>query len=307
MQRQEYNLLIESLPHIPGWVTALDREGDKMRHCVILIGIISILLVACGGTIPEVPPTHIATTLPTATPFKLGSPTPTRTVEEQAFIPTLESYYGTKFYPSRSDCIQAVDNGTKDICVFPVGTERITKPEWEQLLPDTVFYIVDIGSWRSLEVIYPPERQDGHITRHLAAWQNGQIYRIGSFDRLLEDNAITINDSNRELVARSFALMSIPEYLGRDVRFLEWKPVEPGAYRYNYSHALKAWTEIWGCEVFWWFVFTDGQITVVSRNSSSCQIDEHGHYIENGKYFDFADEGVPLGFPPEFKDYYFNR
>ena len=42
--------------------------------------------------------------------------------------------------------------------------------------------------------------------------------------------------------------MSIPNYLRGEVRFLDWKPVEPGTYRFAYTHGLKAWKQIWGYE-----------------------------------------------------------
>ncbi|MBP7687744.1 MAG: hypothetical protein KA765_07545 [Thermoflexales bacterium] len=228
--------------------------------------------------------------------------------EEQKVIAAVGARYESGFYFSRADCVQAVENGTIQQCVFPVGVELLTRPEWKQLLSNTIFYLVDIGSWRSANGLLPHEGQDGGIGRQIVAWQNGQAYHIENFDRLLEDSAITINDTNRELVARSFALMSIPDYLGGDVRFLEWKPVKPGTYRHNYTHALKAWTETWGCEVFWWFVFSDEHITIASRSGGSCQIDEYGNYIKDSTHFQFGDAAiVPLGVPPYFQDYRFNR
>jgi hypothetical protein len=125
---------------------------------------------------------------------------------------------------------------------------------------------------------------------------------------LLEVNGITITDPNRELIAKAFALMTIPNYLGGEVRFLEWKPVEPGSYRHNYSHSLKAWTEVWGCEMSWWFVFTEQKLSLVTRGGvSSCSVSEYSDYIEERRYFELGDEGVVLGVGPSLEDYYFNR
>jgi hypothetical protein len=42
--------------------------------------------------------------------------------------------------------------------------------------------------------------------------------------------------------------MSIPNYLRGEVRFLDWKPVESGTYRFAHTHGLKAWKQIWGYE-----------------------------------------------------------
>lgn len=266
-----------------------------MRHLTSMLGLTLLLLVACETTVPAVSPMPIATIIPTLT---------TNEEEITAFVGArLES----GFYSSRTECIQAIDSGATRQCVFPIGIEILTKPEWEQLFPDAIFYLVDIGSWRSTEGLLAHETQDGGVDRHLVAWHNGQAYQIENFDRLLEVNTVTITDTNRELVARSFALMSIPNYLGGDVRFLEWKPVGPGVYRHNYSHSLKAWTEIWGCEVFWWFAFKNEQISIVSLGGGSCHMSEYGDYIEDSRYFDFGDEAIPLGVPPYFQDYYFNR
>jgi hypothetical protein len=261
-----------------------------------MLGASLLLLVACGTTVPE------------ASPMPAATDTPTFTAQEQKIVASLGARYQSGFYSSRADCVRAVESGTTKQCVFPVGIELLTKPEWEQLFHSAKFYLVDIGSWRSAEGLMPHEGQDGGVGRQIVAWQDGQAYFTEIFDHLLEDNAININDTNRELVARSFALISIPDYLGGEVRFLEWKPVEPGVYRHNYSHMLKAWTEIWGCEVFWSFVLNNGKITIVSISGGACRINEYGNYIEETRYFEFGDAAaIPLGVPPYFQDYYFNR
>jgi hypothetical protein len=267
-----------------------------MKRLVIVLGIALTLLVACETIVPVISPS------PTVSP----GPTPTLT-EDQMIIAAVGSRFRSNFYFNRAGCIQAIDSGTTKWCVFPTGIKRITKPEWEQLFPDTLFYLVDISSWRSAEELLAHGTQDGGKSRHLVAWQDGQAYHSETFDRLLEANAITITDTNRELVARSFALMSISNYLSGDVRFIEWEAIELDASRTKYSHYLKAWTEIWGCEVVWYFVFTDQQMSIVSRMSGSCYVSEHGDYIEDAKYFKFDCEHVPLGVPPYSKDYYFNR
>jgi hypothetical protein len=261
----------------------------KIKHKIIFG--ISIFLIACNAT---------GTAVSTA-------PTSTLT-EKQLVLAGVGAYFGAGFYSNQAACIQAVDSGTTKQCAFPAGIELITKSEWKQLFSDTTFYLVDIGSWRSAENLFPHQTQDGGLSRYIVAWQGGQAYPIEKFDRLLEINRITITDTNRELIAKSFALMSIPNYLGGEVRFLEWQPVGPGTYRHNYSHSLKAWTEVWGCEIWWWFVFTGQKLSIVSRGGgSSCHISEYGDYIEDRRYFQAGDEAVLLGIPPSFEDYFFNR
>jgi hypothetical protein len=267
-----------------------------MKRLAILLGIASTLFVACETSVPVISPS------PTLSP----GPTPTLT-EEQMIIAAVGARFGSRFYSSRAGCVQAVDDETTEQCVFPAGTKRVTRPEWEQLFPDTVFYLVDIGGWRSSEGLLAHESQNSGPRRHLVAWHNGQAYRSQTFDRLLEANAVTVTDANRELAARSFALMSIPNYLSGDVRFLEWGDVAPGTYRHKYTHYLKVWTEIWGCEVLWWFVFTDQGMSIASLGGGPCNVSEYGNYIEDTKYFASDCEAVPLGVPPYSKDYQFNR
>ena len=275
-----------------------------MQHYHMRSVIVVIFLAACGSKVPEALLSH------TATPLQQNTASPTLTLGEQAIISDIEALYSQstnpKFYSKRSDCIQAINDRTIKHCVFITNIEHVMKPEWKQLLPDTIFYLVDISGWRSSESLLPNETQDSGITRYLAAWQNGQTYYAEDFDHLLEDNAVIISDINRELVAQSFALMSIPNHLRGEVRFLGWKAIEPRVYRFNYSisHILKAWTEIWGCEVFWSFGFDNEQITVVSIQSNSCYNKNYGGYIEDMSFVDIGDEGVLTNIAPHSQEFY---
>lgn len=272
----------------------------------IMLGIALALITACTAAGPTDPSALATTGASTATPLPTASPGPTPTLtEEQLITAPIRAYFKSNFFSSRADCVQAVDDGTKKGCVYVTDIEPVTRSEWEQLFPDTVFYLVDVGGWRSSEGLLAHESQNRGLSRHLVARQKGQAYHSETFDRLLEANGITITDTNRELVARSFALMSIPDYLGGDVRFLEWGDVEPGTYQYNYSHHLKAWTEVWGCEVSWWFVFAGEQMRVVSRTGGPCQVSNHGDYIADDRYFRRDSEASLLGVPPYSKEYSF--
>src|SRR5512144_676310 len=114
-----------------------------MRHHPSLLGIVVILLSSCGNNIPAAPLSHSATTTATALP-QFSTPRPTLTIGEQTIVADIGVLYAgsmdPKFYSERSDCIQAVNNGTIIHCVFPSTTALVTKPEWKQLLPDTLFY-----------------------------------------------------------------------------------------------------------------------------------------------------------------------
>src|SRR5512143_3368659 len=197
-----------------------------MRNAIALTGLILLFLTACETTPPSMPMTD---TIPT----QLPTPQPTLTLDEQTILAGIGAQYEYGLYPSRADCIHAVENGPVESCVFSSGVGRLSRPYLMQLFPNTAFYIADISGWRSPDHLLPPQTQDGGTSRQVAAIQNGEVYEVEDFDRLLETNAIRVTDANRELVARAFALMSIPNYLHGEVRFLSWKPVPPGNYRYD--------------------------------------------------------------------------
>ena len=132
-----------------------------MKRLATVLGIASILFVACGTTASVVSPS----------PTVSSGPTPTLT-EDQMIVAAVGARFRSNFYSSRADCVQAVDDGTTKQCVFPTGMERIAKPEWEQLFPDTVFYLVDISGWRSTEELLAHESQNSGPRRHLVAWHN---------------------------------------------------------------------------------------------------------------------------------------
>lgn len=236
-------------------------------------------------------------------PISPSSSSPTPTVE-QAVVAAVSAKFESDFYASRDDCIQAVAEETTNWCRFPLASELTYQPEWEQLFPNTLFYLVDIGLWRSEEDTLPGHQQE-ETHRFVAAWQAEEVYMVQGFGELLDANAISVTDANRELVAQSFALMSIPAYLGGGVRFLEWSAIEPVSGRHKYNYYLKGWTEIWGCQFTWLYVFTDQWLPVVTRTPiNACA---SGDYVENYKYFGLADEGILVSPHAYLEDFYFNR
>ena len=235
-----------------------------------------------------------------------AEPDPVFTNAELALITAFSEQSGLDFYTKRSECVRDVERGSTEHCLFAVGVETLQQAELQELFPATTFYLIDIGSWRSDKNLAAHETQSSPLSRMAVAWQDEKIYFLKDINLLLKANGTTITDSNRETVARSIALLSIPNYLGGEVHFSEWLPVEPGNYRQNYTHSLQAWTQVWGCDISWWYVFKGAGIKVATIRGNECRSNEYGDYLKDNQYFGLGDEGVLIGVPPSLQDYYFN-
>ncbi|MBN1249117.1 MAG: hypothetical protein JXC32_15770 [Anaerolineae bacterium] len=268
---------------------------NKTRLLVMIVGfvLVAILLVVTLGQCEGQPapgtetpggvaspiPSENATTVPTSVPSDTLTPTPTE--GEMAAAAVGQEYIA--YRPTQTECEQIVDSGDAEACVWLDSALLITRPEWETLLPDTDFYLLELGGYR-------PDSFDVYDSRRrLVAWQDGQYYSADTFDQLLEVNGITaITDENRETVARAFALMIIYGYLEEEVNFTEWEEVEvePGAFAY----CLEAWTKIGGLELQWCFVFGDGRLSVAWGP------DILQYYV--GDYIDVPPDELPPLPPP---------
>jgi hypothetical protein len=173
---------------------------------------------------------------------------------------------------------------TQPWCTITKSAKRITRPEWDELLPQTQFFLVE----------YALIGQEGGQMRHvLVTEQNGQRYQAETFDSLLEANQIVITDQNRELVAKTFALITLKDYLEEQIDFTDWQAGkwESG---YTYDHYLKAWTKIQGIEFWWWFTFENDKLRFVTQTGIS------KYHI--GNYIDVPLQTLPL---PPLVDYRF--
>ncbi len=206
-------------------------------------------------------------------------------------------HYAGDFRFSHMDCVQAVDNQGLFECVFPAGMEVITRPEWEELFPEALFYEVQLGLWRSPYELPAHQEQDGGFRHHIVAWQTGEAYPIEHFARLLERNGVLVTDENRESIARALALMSIPNHLNGEVRFLEWGPWLK-TYDENFTHSLYAWTEIWGCSSTWLFEFSEHALLEAKLREVTCHVEEHGDYLEDESFVEWGCEGDITHFWP---------
>ena len=260
-----------------------------MKYRRIILSIAIVFLVSCSST-----------TTKTETD-------PIFTSEELLLLTAFSEQFGADFFISQSKCVEAVNRGEIDYCIFPFAVEIVQKMELENIFPGTAFYLIDIGSWRTDKGLAANQTQGGNSSRAIIGWMNEKVYFLKDFNNLLKANEITIDETNYENIAQALALMSIPNYLGGEVRFIEWLPVEPGEYRRNYTHSLRAWTQIWGCEINWWYVFRDAKISVVTIRGDKCRSSQYGEYIKDNQYFRFGDEGVLQGAPPALQDYNFNQ
>jgi hypothetical protein len=235
----------------------------------LAVAILAVTLVRCGqqpapGTETPGAETTVTTastnvTEKPATPAATAGPTRTPTEGEKAAEAVGQEYIA--YRPREAECDELVDGGRSESCVWPKDIWPITRPEWEQLLSDTTFYLIGMAG-RNQEPMY-----DHGYYLELAAWYEGTYHGAEAFDRLLAANGITaITDENCELVAQAFALMTIPDYLGEEIVFTEWESIqgEPGKYKHDYDHCLRAWTKLQGLEVGWCFVFGEGRLKIAT-------------------------------------------
>ncbi|MCP4544267.1 MAG: hypothetical protein GY832_44710 [Chloroflexi bacterium] len=214
------------------------------------------------------------------------APTPTPTEGEEAAAAVGQGY--TAYRPTQTECEQIVDDGQVVACVWFDSARLIVRSEWEQLFPDTDFYVLGLGGYR------PDSTEPYDSRRRLVAWQDDKHYTAKTFDRLLKANGVTITDENRELVAKAFALMTIPDYLEEEVVLTEWEEVNMQPALHNYNYCLGLWTKLQGLEIKWCFVFGNERLRIAS--GPAVQQDDVGDYI------DVSVIELP---PPSFVDYQF--
>ncbi len=208
-------------------------------------------LLATSEITAETIPLAGATVEP-GTQTATSAPSPTLTKEEVLAQTLAQS--GGQFTSSVGECSEILK--TEDWCGVIKGTVRIIRSEWEELFPETEFYVVGRDLYGGEFV----QQRNLLIVEH-----DGQRYTADTFDRLLKANGvITITNENRELVAKAFALMTIPDYLEEEIVFTKWEEVDMPQARYPYNYCVDVWTKIEGLEAIWCFVFRNGQLKISS-------------------------------------------
>lgn len=245
------------------------------------------------STMAQVTPSTTATVTQdrvAATPSAERSPTPAATLTRAEEILIEQQHDDTQSAASVEQCTEILK--TEPGCNVVNSVQPISRPEWEQLLPQTRFYLGQ----------YDRHYEMGHEERKyfLIVEQDGQRYIPKTYDMLLDANSIVITDENRELVAKAWALMTIPDYLEEEVNFTKWEKVsytEEQA-RHPYNYLLLGWTKLGGWEVGWSFVFGNAHLEIASGPS--------GVEPQTGNYIEQLFEGVPSDyFASPFEDYVF--
>jgi hypothetical protein len=101
----------------------------------------------------------------------LAAPTPTPTEGEKAAAAVGQEHIA--YTRTRTECEQLVESGETEGCVWLDVAKLITRPEWEQLLPNTNFYILGLKgynlshrlSFNPTEFPTPPPRLAGSRRR----------------------------------------------------------------------------------------------------------------------------------------------
>jgi hypothetical protein len=187
--------------------------------------------------------THIPTTVPIPTSIL---------TELEAIDVEMRTQFGN-VHPDCSSCIPVPDGAN---CSQYLWTKPIIRTEWIELFPSAHFYLLGFHQVENRETNSYGYRRDYGVI----AQQDSQRYTAQSFGHLLEANSITtISDEKRELVAKAFALMTIPDYLEGEIVFTKWEEgIWPSSIRLNYNYTLTAWTKIQGLKIQWRFIFYEG-------------------------------------------------
>ncbi len=234
---------------------------------VALLGIVTTVLVVALVQCTQSPDgTTVEHDISMATP----EPTPTLTAGEllarELIQPRGQVTYST------DECSKILE--TEPWCTVIKSAAPITRPEWEELLPQTEFFLV------KTYLVSGGEPEEGGGPRNwLIIEHDGQRYTADTFDRLLKANGvITITNENRELVAKAFALMTIPDYLEEEIVFTEWEKGDwPASFGERYNYRLTAWTRILGLRPRWNFIFRDGRLREADGGVLEYQV---GDYID---------------------------
>lgn len=213
-------------------------------------------------------------------------PTPTLTEGQQLARKLIKP--GGQVTFSTDDCGEVYK--TQGWCSVVKSAVRVTRPEWEELFPQAEFFVVKRD-------VYGGELVRQH--NMLIVEQDGQRYNARSFRNLLKASGVTdINDDNRELIAKSFALMALPDYLAEEIVFSDWREGSwNSSTRLNHNYQLMAWTKLMGLKTVWRFTFYEGRL-----------IEAQGGLLETkvGDYIDVPLNRLP---PPSLEDlsYYWGK
>lgn len=203
-----------------------------------------IALVGCDGGVPEILPGA------TATPAPVVKITPTAVkLTREGELLAEEQSNNSQTVASIDQCVEVFKTETG--CNIVQSVRQITRPEWEQLFPDTRFYL---GNYTRITASSDEPERHLHF---LIVEQDGQRYYPETYDHLMAANHVELTAENRELVARGWALMTIGRFLNDEVEFTSWEPNSKPFNAYEDAYDLKGWARFGGLEMAWTFEFGD--------------------------------------------------
>ena len=230
----------------------------------------AIFLVQCNSGVSD----ELAGTPAVAEPTA-EAPVPTATFTKADIVAQDIAQSGGQFTASFSNCLEILEN--EPSCVVIRTGIQVSRPEWEALFPQAEFYLVKYDLDRG-------ETVQGRQGNLLVLEQDGQrlsLFPDRMFEQLLETNHIVITDQNQEQVARALVLLRLPDYLGNEIIFCDWREWEgPCIYDIPFNFAIDVWTEINGLKLEWVFMFHEQKLLAAK-----------GFIIENG-VGDYVDSEV---------------
>jgi hypothetical protein len=236
-----------------------------------------IILAGCGNSDPasvsQIPLIEQTPTIFPTTALPPVEPTPTSAqtlTELEAIDVEMRGKYGS-VHPDCSSCIPLPTGAN---CTKYLWTKPISRTEWLELFPDTNFYLIGLQRIENPEDNREGYRQDNFVI----AQQDDKRYTVDSYDKLLAANGMAITDERREQIARSFALMTLANYLEKEIVFQSWEEGSwPAAFDLRYNYKLKLWTEIQGFTVDYLFWFEQDRLLMVRWDTTQTN---SGDYIE---------------------------
>lgn len=206
-----------------------------------------------------------------STPDAPTQPTSTPTEGEIAAATAVQEFV-SPYVPNSNDCRDAVWSEQMEKCVSLRSAQEITHPVWQELFPDTDFYLLHFDS--------NSQEYGGQHWFQLAARQDDLQYTAENFDQLLSANNIRATDENYELVAQAFALMTLAdEVFFYEITFTHWEPIDLEIGFSKFDRRLQMWTELGGEESQWYFGFEDGVLLSAYRATHSLIRTEIGDYV----------------------------
>jgi hypothetical protein len=223
--------------------------------------------------------------LPSPLPPGVPSPTPTMAPWELEVLERMQRAH-SQSAASVEECREIFE--IEPWCQVYWHARHITRPEWEELFPDTVFYLVKYD-------LYGGEFAEHH--NWLAIKRMGDYLIRDDFQLLLGGNHVFVTDENRETIARAFVLMSLPDYLDEEIVFSDWEEGSwPAGFGMHYNYRIKSWTKIQGLKFQWYFLFDEEGLLGVDGGAPERNV---------GDYIDVPFEELPV--PPRQRLKYWRK